>query len=1202
MSSSRHNKRSRRRRNRTGHVESLEVRRLLASDWQNRDSTFDVNRDARVTAIDALVVINEINRRTIIDDRGALPDREAHTDRPFWDTTGDQRVTALDALRIINEIGRDNAPPFVQPTLLNDTSVQPAGASDGRTADPTVSGIVFDSLGILSLTASINGGTTENVDVEFDGSFQFTPALALDGTDDGIHELVLAAQDSNRTEAVSQPFQFTLDTLPPDAWSIDLAPESDTGAASDQTTSLTTVRLIGQTEPRAHVEMTATTLSTTADATGRFFFDSVALAEGMNTIPFRVYDVAGNSADFSAVITRVDNTAPEIQLALADDSGLRSSDMITNRADVSGMVSDTSEVSRVEVMIDNALGYADVTDTLSATGSFLIDQARLESIFGGPLGDGEHTVRVRAEDAFGNLSGPSLTTFYLDTSPPNFIDLSVTNNATLSYESVLRGTLDATGPGTGLLNFHFDDDMATPVSVDLDGTFERAPFAKGISEGAHELTVTGTDAAGNESSVVVQVMVDNGTTPMRVSHFTPLASADEVGVTFRPQVFFSRPVDAATLTDSSFFASFSGQDLPATIVPAEDGQFAWLFFDEPLPDSATIEVRAIGDDILSLDGQRLDGDGDGTPGGDLIYTFSTVGLQPLPGTVLTGVVLDPGPDLTPHTSDDAPISGVEVFLLGLEDNVRVTDALGRYTFDAVPGGNVKVAIDGRTASAPEGVYFPEMVMDAHMVPSATNFVMGMEETFLPRLKTSILQDISASENSVVRAEQDAAPGLTEEQRSNLMIEVPAGSLIAADGSRLNAGKVGISTVPAELVRDMLPPGILQHTFDITVQAPGISNFSTPAPLTIPNMVGALPGEQINLLSFDHTTGRLVIEGTMTVSADGLSATTDPGTGITHPGWHGGTRTGSQIIVGEPIEEGDNEPGITAIGTSTFFTAGGQQTNIVISNNGSPGMDQTASITVDLIGIEDFAPGLGRSQRFDLPPGESVTLVLQSDDMTFEDVERFNSQGIDGEVYSGRVQITAGGLDVNGQDFEEFFYGRFFSAYSETEQAGIPFEPTITGSIRNKSIDLIGDPEVDFSYDVHVGADHFQISETAESLSVSFSPDLPESQQELPLSINGNLNVLDPDGNVFGQIPLPADYRPTTQVFINEDDIASVLDRLAGRLQVEGISIVDDPAEQGEVVQGVADRIRQLLRPFGSSIEFVDTVGPNTISVNWGASL
>ncbi|MBU6173928.1 MAG: hypothetical protein KGQ60_08995, partial [Planctomycetes bacterium] len=98
-------------------------------------------------------------------------------------------------------------------------------------------------------------------------------------------------------------------------------------------------------------------------------------------------------------------------------------------------------------------------------------------------------------------------------------------------------------------------------------------------------------------------------------------------------------------------------------------------------------------------------------------------------------------------------------------------------------------------------------------------------------------------------------------------------------------------MPPELVRDMLPPGVMQHTFDITIQAPGAASFSTPLKISFPNVFNAEPGTKLNFLSFDHTTGRLVIEGTATVSEDGKSVTTDPGTGITKPGWHGLTPPG-----------------------------------------------------------------------------------------------------------------------------------------------------------------------------------------------------------------------------------------------------------------------------------------------------------------------
>ena len=183
-------------------------------------------------------------------------------------------------------------------------------------------------------------------------------------------------------------------------------------------------------------------------------------------------------------------------------------------------------------------------------------------------------------------------------------------------------------------------------------------------------------------------------------------------------------------------------------------------------------------------------------------------------------------------------------------------------------------------------------MDAQMSVGVENSVMPkMREVFLPRLAKSILKPVSNNQTNVVTVDAAGAPDLTPEQRQKLTITVLPNTMIGSNSGPLFSGQVGISTVPSELVRDMLPPGVLQHTFDITVQAPGIAVFTTPAPMTFPNVFNAAPGTKLNFLSFDHTTGRLVIEGTATVSADGLSVSTDPGTGITHPGWHGLTPPG-----------------------------------------------------------------------------------------------------------------------------------------------------------------------------------------------------------------------------------------------------------------------------------------------------------------------
>lgn len=81
----------------------------FALPWQNLAQNSDVNNDGRVSASDALQMINELGRRTFSD-----PDTDVLTDPAdlsawpniYLDPNGDGRASALDALQIINELGR----------------------------------------------------------------------------------------------------------------------------------------------------------------------------------------------------------------------------------------------------------------------------------------------------------------------------------------------------------------------------------------------------------------------------------------------------------------------------------------------------------------------------------------------------------------------------------------------------------------------------------------------------------------------------------------------------------------------------------------------------------------------------------------------------------------------------------------------------------------------------------------------------------------------------------------------------------------------------------------------------------------------------------------------------------------------------------------------------------------------------------------
>ncbi len=86
------------------------LRLIGPADWQNPVNFADVNNSGDASALDALLIINELgagafsNNRILVNaaSLSVFPDL-------FFDVTGDDRVTALDALRVINALARQSA-------------------------------------------------------------------------------------------------------------------------------------------------------------------------------------------------------------------------------------------------------------------------------------------------------------------------------------------------------------------------------------------------------------------------------------------------------------------------------------------------------------------------------------------------------------------------------------------------------------------------------------------------------------------------------------------------------------------------------------------------------------------------------------------------------------------------------------------------------------------------------------------------------------------------------------------------------------------------------------------------------------------------------------------------------------------------------------------------------------------------------------
>ncbi len=75
--------------------------------WHHRDAPFDVNNDGKISALDALVIVNALQQSP---SSAPLP-RFRDTGSPYLDVNRDGYGTALDALEVINQMGRHRQIP-----------------------------------------------------------------------------------------------------------------------------------------------------------------------------------------------------------------------------------------------------------------------------------------------------------------------------------------------------------------------------------------------------------------------------------------------------------------------------------------------------------------------------------------------------------------------------------------------------------------------------------------------------------------------------------------------------------------------------------------------------------------------------------------------------------------------------------------------------------------------------------------------------------------------------------------------------------------------------------------------------------------------------------------------------------------------------------------------------------------------------------
>ena len=258
----------------------------------------------------------------------------------------------------------------------------------------------------------------------------------------------------------------------------------DGGTAA--TTTDTTPTISGTTDLDAPGIVTVTVNGQTINATpsgGAWAIDSPLLANATYPVVASVVDGAGNLGSATQQLT-VDTVLPVITI----DGG---ASVTTN--DPTPTIAGTTDVEP-GTTVHVAVGAQDRTALVQAGGAW--------NVTASALADGTSTVTASVHDPAGN-AGTDTQTLTVDTAAPAVTiaggATALTNDAT----PTISGTA-AVAPGTSVQVDLADETLTAPVQPNGGWSVTSAS----LSDGAHRIVMSVSDAAGNPASSVQRLTVD----------------------------------------------------------------------------------------------------------------------------------------------------------------------------------------------------------------------------------------------------------------------------------------------------------------------------------------------------------------------------------------------------------------------------------------------------------------------------------------------------------------------------------------------------------------------------------------------------------------------------------------------------------------------------------------------------------------------
>jgi hypothetical protein len=582
----------------------------------------------------------------------------------------------------------------------------------------------------------------------------------------------------------------------------------------------------------------------------RFTAADVPLVEGGNILTATATANLGRVGSDSINVVR-DLTAPRLFIDHPRDGAT----LYEPTVDVSGLVND---------IVAGSVNASEVTVTAGGRMASVANRSFLAK--GIPLSPGDNVISVEAVDESGN-TGRAQVTVRRET-------VAVSRVAAVSgdgqtgvigselAEPLVVAVIDAAGlpvPGTPVLFKVVGTDGA------LDGGRRQVSVTTGPDGRASVRFTLGTRAGVGNQVVEAIVSRFRGPVVFRASALPGVArlivvdSGDQqVGAAGQA---LPRPLVAA-VTDAGFnrlggvrvvfrvvrgAGQFQNRQQEIAVLTDSDGRAIVPFLLPPEGEGTTQVVEAV------IDGLE----------GGPVAAFTSYGRAAgdAAQTAIRGIVLD---------NSNEPIPGVTLRILDTAITVR-TDEKGLFRIQPAPVGTVRLVVDGSTAVRPGS--WPDLEFVVTTVAGRDND-LGMPIYLLP---------LDLGHGVVV--DETRGGTLTLPEVPGFALEILPGSVTFPGGSR--SGVVSVTVVHSDKV-PMVPNFGQQPRLIVTIQPAG-ARFDPPAPLTLPNLEGLLPGQVTELYSFDHDLGHFVSIGPATVSEDGMVIRSNPGVGILKAGWHcGGT--------------------------------------------------------------------------------------------------------------------------------------------------------------------------------------------------------------------------------------------------------------------------------------------------------------------------